>query len=895
MNPTVDIGQVQIDVDTSLSFFTTGPVGLILSIILGVFGFILAITILLYVIRYFVRKPGGIGYEFEKVVLHVALPKVSSASDEKSTEKTIQQIQEEISLTETIFGSIGGLKAQKGFKAWMFGRSDEVSFEVVLFDEKINFYIAVPRYLHQYIEQQIHGQYPEAHIEEIQDYNIFNPKSVIIGSYLTFKNPYVYPIKTYKKLDGDPMNAVLNSFGKFEKEEGAAIQILVRSAPKKWRKWGVKAVEKMHSGKKMTEAIAITRPTLLPKWSSITGFFKTSKKDDIEKQHKLSQGEEEGAKAIEEKASKAGLDVNMRVIVSSTNAQKAQLRLNDINNAFSQFNIYQYGNSFKASLLGSLKKFVESFIHRDFNEKALMVLNTEELASLYHLPLSFTDAPNIDWLKAKKSGTPLNMPQDGLVLGYNQYRGKQTEIRLKEKDALRHMYIIGMTGTGKSYFMTGLVIQRILDGEGVCVIDPHGDLVDDILEHTPKERAEDIILFDPANVERPMALNMLEYETEEQKLFVVDTILQIFDKLYDLKSTGGPMFEQYMRNTLLLIMDDPESGMTLAEVSKVLADEEFRKMKLSRCKTPVVKDFWEKEAQKAGGEASLQNMVPYITSKLTPFIANDLMRPIISQQKSSFGFRDAMNSKKIILVKLSKGKIGDLNANLLGMIMVNKILMAALGRADIDESQRVPFYLFIDEFQNFLTDSIEIILSEARKYKLSLTIAHQYLGQLVKGGESKFKDAIFGNVGTKVAFRIGVDDAETMAREFSPIFTEYDFLNVPKYNAFVKLLIDNANPPPFNMATYEFNHFADGDHERGRAIAELSMLKYGRDRAIVESEIRQRSRQLDSLSTDKSAPSQPPDRQRSSALRRRQASRLQQRSDLMSGQSPVDPAAPNQE
>lgn len=829
----------------------------VLQLVGGIFIAIIVFWLVTKLLRNYLYKNAIIPEKYKKIVLKVALPKVTNTSEQKSGEKTLQQVHEEIAVTETIFSSIGGLRADRGFKNWLFSRNDDMSFEIVLDEGKIMFFVAVPKYLQEYLEQQIHGQYPEAHIEPVPDYNIFTPRSVIVGSYLTFKKEYIFPIKTYNQLQADPLNAILNTFNKFENHEGAAVQFLVRSAHKKWHNWGVGAVSKMYQGTKMRDAIKQTNPAVFSRiFHEIGSLFKSSgKKDDqlTAPEHKLSGKEEEAAKGIEEKTSKAGLDVNIRVIVSSTNKAKAELRLNDINNAFSQFNIYEYGNSFRAQVGGNLKNLVNDFIHRQFNEHMGILLNTEEMASVFHFPLSFTEVPNIEWLSAKKASAPLNIPQEGLVLGRNIYRGKETKIRIKKEDRRRHMYIIGMTGTGKSYFSAGLALQDIIAGNGVCVVDPHGDLIDDLLAHTPKERAEDVILFDPANVERPMGLNMLEYETDEQKLFVVDTILQIFDKLYDLKSTGGPMFEQYMRNTLLLIMDDPDTGMTLADVSKVLADEEYRKMKLSRCKTPVVKDFWEKEAQKAGGEASLQNMVPYITSKLTPFIANDLMRPIISQEKSSFSFREAMDKKKIILVKLSKGKIGDMNANLLGMIIINKILMAALGRADMDEDKREDFYLYIDEFQNFLTDSIEIILSEARKYRLALIIAHQYLGQLVKGGDTKFKDAIFGNVGTKIGFRIGVDDAETLAKEFAPTFTEYDFLNVPKYNTFTKLLIDNANPPPFNMATYPFGEFGQENQEQGDLIAELSLLKYGRNRKIIEQNIQKRDILIKKLITAQKA------------------------------------------
>jgi len=338
---------------------------------------------------------------------------------------------------------------------------------------------------------------------------------------------------------------------------------------------------------------------------------------------------------------------------------------------------------------------------------------------------------------------------------------------------------------------------------------------------------------------------MLEFDERypEQKTFVINEMLKIFDKLYDLKSTGGPMFEQYMRNAMQLIMDDPESGSTLMEIPRVLADEEFRAYKLSKCKTQVVKDFWQKEAQKAGGEASLQNMVPYITSKLTPFISNDIMRPIIGQQKSAFNVREAMDEGKILLLNLSKGKLGDINAYLIGMVLVGKILMAALSRTDMAADERKDFYLYIDEFQNFLTDSISSILSEARKYGLDLVIAHQFIGQLTQKGDTLIRDAIFGNVGSMMSFRVGPDDAEFLEKEFAPVFSQQDLVNVEAFTCNAKILIDNTATRPFNMKPYR--PMPGEDKELPGMIRELSRYKYGRKRELVEAEIQERSLMVD--------------------------------------------------
>jgi hypothetical protein len=482
------------------------------------------------------------------------------------------------------------------------------------------------------------------------------------------------------------------------------------------------------------------------------------------------------------------------------------------------------------------KNIAFDFIFRNFRSDQSFVLSSEEVASVFHFPLFSTETPKIAWLKARTAAPPSNISKDGVTLGFNDYRGVETVIRHSEDDRRRHFYVVGQSGTGKSTLMEEMVKQDIKNGKGVCVIDPHGEFVDHVLECVPKERAEDVIYFDPADMERPYGLNMLEFDSNkpEQKTFVINEMINIFDKLYDLKQTGGPMFEQYMRNAALLVMEHPESGSTLMEIPRVLADEEFRHLKLSHCTNPVVKNFWEKEAEKAGGEAALANMVPYITSKLTQFISNDMMRPIIAQEKSTINFRRAMDDQQIILVNLSKGKIGEINANLLGMIIVGKILIGALSRVDMPESERKDFYLYIDEFQNFTTDSIAQILSEARKYRLALVIAHQFIAQL----KEEISKAVFGNVGSICAFRVGAEDADFLQKQFEPVFDANDLMNVDNHNSFMKLLIASQVASPFNMKTYPPTV---GSKEIAEAIKELSKLKYGRNRDIVNEEIMKKS------------------------------------------------------
>lgn len=812
----------------------------VILIVIGVGLFALA------VLRAYLRTFGKAKAVMAMTLLKISVPKEGKKGDDGGG---AQKIQELIAVMETIFSTLGSLRAERGLKAWLYGRQDHYGFEMVFNHQKIRFYLAVPVSHRAFLEEQIHAQFPDASIEEQTDYNIFTPTGIILGSYLKFRKANCFPIKTYQKLESDPLNSLTNALSKLGDDEGASIQIIVRSAKATWRDEGLRIAREMQQGKKLSQV-----------HKSSNGFgkavgglgkevatiaFGMKQKEEQKESYRLSPLEEEMVKGLEEKASKAGLDTNIRVVVSSPTSQRAQQALNNILQAFGQYNIYEYGNSFVKAMPNSRTKLINEFIYRSFNERMRLVLNSEELASVFHFPLPTTETPKIEWLLARTALPPSNLPTDGVILGYSTYRGHLYTARIRQQDRRRHMYVIGKSGSGKSEFIKSLAKQDILEGRGVCIMDPHGELARDMLEFVPRERADDVIYFSPADYDRPMGLNMLEFNPEfpQQKELAISEMLKIFDRLFDLKATGGPMFEYYMRNALHLIMDDPESGSTLMEIPKVLADEQFRKYKLSKCKNQQVKDFWIKEAQKAGGESSLANMVPYIASKLAPFISNEFMRPIIGQQKSAFNIREAMDGQKIVLLDLAKGKIGDLNAYLLGMVFVGKILNAALERGDMNPNDRKDFYLYIDEFQNFLTDSISSILSEARKYGLNLIIAHQFIGQLEKMKE--IRDAIFGNVGSMFAFRIGPEDAEFIEKEFQPVFTPYDLINVEAFACNAKILIDNTASRPFTIKPVMPK--PDQDAELSEMIRELSRYKYGRKRQLVEAEIKERSMSLDMM------------------------------------------------
>lgn len=781
----------------------------------------------------------------DHVIYLIRLPKEKPKDQERDI--SVQQLREEIARGEVIFSAIGGLRAEKGFAAWLGGRSDHFSFEIVASKKQIAFYVVAPKHMSRYVEQQVHAHYPEAVIENVPDYNIFQPQSFVRATFVKTKRSFIFPIKTYNKMETDPLSSLINVMSKLSDDDGIAVQYVVRSAKGVWHRKISHIFRLIRKGKSVNEAVKnVNANFIVHVLGEILDIFSSSSKQKEKEKtnsfnQKTNQMDEQILKGFEEKNGKAGLDVNLRVIVSAKTDAQASLLLDNVISSFSQHNLYEYGNTFNNRPQFN-RQLIDDYIYRRFDERISFLLNTEETASLWHLPLKWIETPNILWLIAKHAPAPTNMPDEGISLGFNVFRGVKKAVNFKREDRRRHTYIIGKSGVGKSVLLANMAIQDILNGEGVCIIDPHGDFVDDVLERIPPERAEDVILFAPADTERPLALNLLEFDPKypEQKTFAINEMIKIFDKLYDLKATGGPIFEQYIRNAMLLIMADPESGSTLMEIPKVLSDAEFRRMKLERCKDPTVVDFWRKEAEKAGGDAALANVVPYVTSKLTSFISNDMMRPIIGQQHSSINFREIMDKQKILLVSLPKGQIGELNAHLLGMILVGRILVSALSRTDVPKEQRKDFYLYIDEFQNFTTDSISAILSEARKYGLNLIIAHQYIGQLVKGQDTAIKDAVFGNVGTLVSFKIGSEDAQELEKEFSPVFNQFDLLNIEAYNAYVKLLIDNSASRPFSMKT-TWPLPGNRNQELAKRIKTLSRLKYGQDRNIIEAEIFRRT------------------------------------------------------
>lgn len=707
--------------------------------------------------------------------------------------------------------------------------------------EEFIFYASVPDSKKVLFEKQILSIFSNAKIQEIKnDYNIFSDTGVSVAAVAYSARKPVFPLKTYEEFDIDPLNILLNSFSKIKKTgQGAAVQFVFKPAPSMYLHKYQEAMRRIQKGDSVREATDINFGLLGELSAGLKDFL--SDKEQKEKKRREFEGnepkkiDEVAAEQVKKKVDSPMFLVEIRLVASAETSEGALSILSDLEAVFNQFE-NTHGNklAFKRILKGSeLSNELHNFSFRIFEQDEAIPLNLKEITTMMHFPSSrMISSPELKQAKAGEGAAPIDLPSEGILLGINRSRSSEKKVYMSKEDRLRHFYVIGQTGTGKTTLLKNMIVQDIQNGEGVCMIDPHGADIQDIMASIPPERYEDVIYFDPSYTARPMALNMLEYDARfpEQKTFVVNEMLSIFNKLFDMKTAGGPMFEQYFRNSVLLTIEDPETGNTLLDVSRVLANKPFREMKLSKCKNPIVVQFWKEVAEKAGGEAALANIVPYVTSKFDNFLANDIMRPIISQEKSSFNFREIMDSKKILLVNLAKGRLGDLNANLIGLILVGKILMAALSRVDSYGKDLPAFYLYIDEFQNITTDSIATILSEARKYKLSLIVAHQFIAQL----EEKIKDAVFGNVGSISAFRVGAEDAEALEKQFEPVFTARDIVNLDNHNAYLKLLVHGRPVRPFNIETLPP---PIGNKEIISKLQELSYLKFGRDRVEVEAEV----------------------------------------------------------
>lgn len=770
------------------------------------------------------------GLKMVPLLIHLPPP----SDDTEVGGRDVRDVTDETISKATIIYNIIASTFKKEFKSNFYGQR-HWAFEIVGTNGFVFFYAAVPISLLEVVKQAIVSAYPSARLEEVAEHNIFSPvgkASGTLGGELNLKENYAYPIATYQDLKRDAMMALLNAMATLGKEDGAGVQILMRPANPSWRKDATELAERKRKGDDKKLSFTDLGKDL------VKAFNKPPEggKDEgggQSKKPELSNLEQSTLDAIDEKTRHAGFEVVIRVVASSNISQRAQAILSNLVASFALYDA-PGKNGFKYSPAKDVDALITSYIMRFFPQQhSKNILNAVELATLFHFPderaIPTTQLVRQD---SKQVDGPRNVPEEGLLLGYNVFRGAKKPIRLALEDRQRHMYVVGQTGTGKSTFLENLALQDMLNGNGFAFVDPHGDTAEKLLAMVPKERTEDVIYFSPADMEYPMGLNLFEHHLADQKDFIIQEVLNMLYKLYDPQHQGimGPRYEDMFRNAALAVMADPAGG-TFIDIPQLFRDPQFLKQKLQHVKDKTVLDFWQKQfpAQQRSNEAG--EVTAWFVSKFGAFLSNEMMRNIIGQTKSAFDLREIMDNKKILLVNLSKGRTGDLNSKLLGMIFVMKFQAAAMSRASIPEDERVDFSLYVDEFQNFSTESFATIMSEARKYHLNLIVANQFTTQLTQ----EIRDAVFGNMGTIVSFRIGQNDVESLGKYFQPTFDSDDLLRVPNHNTIVRTLIGGVPTHPFSMVTLP--PLGTANPRLGEALKQLSAAKYGRPKAVIEKDV----------------------------------------------------------
>lgn len=746
-----------------------------------------------YLILQWFKYRGREQNSLEMVMMQVLLPKDNEVK---------------IEAAEQLFNALHSIADESWFKG-LFSPPPHLSFEIIGVKESITFNVLCPAELCDLVQKQIHATYPGVKIKPIDEPNIFSEGGKTAYAALKLDSGTNYPIKTFKDLPSDPLNLLTSAFSKIQEGEGVMLQFLIEPAKDKWRDKAQRFVEKTKESETNSEG------------------------------KKVRTVDHKALDAVTTKTEKLGFRVALRVVVSAPDEYRAKSHLNNIVSTFSQFTSQH--NSFKKTKVWFKQAFMMDFLYRYFPlfGQGTFILNTEELATVLHFPNKTVETHHIEWLNAKSAPASNLIPNEGLYLGKAVYMGAERKIFMGLNDRRRHMYIIGKTGTGKSEFLKEMILQDIEAGYGVCAIDPHGEFVEDILQLMPPERAEDVVYFNPSDIEYPMGLNIMEAETEDQKHFMAQSVISLMYKLYDPNRTGiiGPRFEHAVRNAMLTIMSVP--GTSFIELVRALTDQSYVEEILPMVEDPVVRRYWtDQMAQTSDFHKS--EVLDYIVSKFGRFVTNKTMRNIIGQSKSAFDLRKIMDEQKILLVNLSKGRLGEEDAKFLGLILVPKILTAAMSRQDMDPKLRKDFFLYVDEFQNYATEDFAVILSEARKYRLNLIVANQFISQI----QEDVKNAVFGNVGTMVSFRVGVPDANFLQNEFTPTFNETDLTNIEKYHVYVKSIVNNEPIPPFSMSLYKDMSVQEArmNEKLAETLRELSRLKYGKPRHLVEEEIGRRAK-----------------------------------------------------
>lgn len=743
---------------------------------------------------------------------------------------------------EQMFASIHGIYSENSLY------QNHLSFEIVAKDKYIQFYVYVPNHIKDFVEGQIYAQYPAVEIHEVADYT----KSVSPTSGINFAacdllmtKPDVYPVKFFTDFEVDPLSGITSVMTKLNPGEEVWFQLVMKPVGDEWQEKGNSIISAVRAGRKPGGA-GIAGTVFGHFKQFLRAFMQQAMQPGAETENnkeevKLPATVEEALKGIEQKIMKLGFETKIRILSVSSDPVSAKVRCQSVSAAFKQFNTTNLNGFRVGEIINNNYDLWKDFTERSFEDDG-NILNIAELASIYHLPHETVETPNIVWSGAKKGEPPANLPlrqntpEDVLTtIGMTNFRNTFHEFGIKNDDRRRHIYIVGKSGTGKSTLIENMAIDDVMRGRGVIVVDPHGELADKVLSCVPDNRINDVIVFDPADRAYPIGFNLLEHVEDDFKGMVASGFVGIFKKIFG--DSWGPRLEHILRNTVLALLDFPDS--TMLDIPRMLTDNSFRDRVVEQVKDPVIREFWVNEFAQYDSKFRTEAVSP-ILNKVGQFLATATIRNIVGQPRSRINIREIMDQEKIMVVNLSRGKIGEDNSALLGAMMITKIQLAAMSRADVTADKRPDCFLYVDEFQNFATESFATILSEARKYNLCLTMANQYIDQM----SEEVRSAVFGNAGTIAAFRVGGTDADFLVKEFEPVFDANDLVNLDKYNIYIKLLIDGISSPAFSAKTLPPVQKLTGNLDK---IINQSHEKYSSLRATIEEKIAGRAKEEEAI------------------------------------------------
>ncbi len=739
---------------------------------------------------------------------------------------------------EQMFASIHGIYSEGA------PFQERLSFEIVARDKFIQFYVHMPLEIKDFVEGQIYAQYPAVEIQEVPDYirNVDADKINFATCELEMTKPDVYPIKLFSDFEVDPISGITSVMSKLGAGEEVWLQLVIRPVGDEWQEKGNKIIEAVRAGKTGAKPGLVTVALMNTAKFAKMVFLQAIKPgsefpEEAKKEIKLAGTVEEALKSVEYKIVKLGFETKLRLVSVSNDPASARIKCQNVAAAFKQYNTTNL-NGFKIrEIIANNKEAFQAFAERDFST-AGYILNISELASIFHLPHQTVATPNIVWSGSKKGEPPANLPtrentadKELTVVGETNFRNTYKLFGIRKDDRRRHVYMVGKSGTGKSTLIENMAIDDVVENRGLIIVDPHGELAEKVLACIPDDRVNDVVVFDPSDRAHPIAFNLLEHVDDDFKGMVASGFVGIFKKIFG--DSWGPRLEHILRNTVLALLDYPES--TMLDIPRMLTDSHFRDKVVERVKDAVIKEFWINEFAQYDSKFRTEAVSP-ILNKVGQFLSTATIRNIVGQPYSKINIREVMDQEKIMIVNLSRGKIGEDNSALLGAMMITKIQLAAMSRADVTVDKRPDTYLYVDEFQNFATDSFATILSEARKYNLCLTMAHQYVEQMPE----EVRSAVFGNAGTLVSFRVGASDADLLVKEYEPIFEANDLVNLDKYHIYIKLLIDGISAPAFSARTLPPIQRLSGNAEK---VIEISRWNHSTNRITVEEMIANRAKQ----------------------------------------------------